>query len=100
MREGRVPDEEDEALLRAGLDRWLPSANGNLESLQECRFTRTRDDRFVIGQWPGDEAVTVLSPCSGHGFKFAPAVGEAAAALALGETPPVDLTPFSVTRYL
>ena len=100
MREGRAPDAEDEALLRSGLAEWLPSSNGGLETLQECRFTRTSDDRFIIGNWPEDEAVTLLSPCSGHGYKFAPAIGEAAAQLALGETPAVDLSPFAVTRFL
>ncbi|MEN0653886.1 MULTISPECIES: N-methyl-L-tryptophan oxidase [Hyphobacterium] len=100
MRQGRAPDSRDEAVLRGGLARWLPAANGPLETLQECRFTRTADDRFIIGQWPEDEAVTLLSPCSGHGYKFAPAIGEAAAQLALGETPAVDLSPFAVTRFL
>lgn len=100
MREGRAPDVQDEALLRAGLAEWVPAANGELETLQECRFTRTADDRFVIGKWPKDEAVTLLSPCSGHGYKFAPAIGEAAAYLALGETPAVDLSPFAVSGFL
>ena len=100
MREGRAPDAEDEALLRAGLAEWLPDANGPVETLQECRFTRTADDRFIIGRWPEDEAVTLLSPCSGHGYKFAPAIGEAAAQLALGEAPEVDLSPFSVAGFL
>lgn len=100
MREGRAPDAEDEALLRVGLERWLPSANGKLELLQECRFTRAPEDRFIIGSWPADDGVTLVSPCSGHGFKFAPAIGEAAAQLALGETPVVDLSPFSVRRFL
>lgn len=100
MRTGHAPDAQDEALLRAGLAEWLPSANGPLESLQECRFTRTADDRFIIGKWLEDEAVTLLSPCSGHGYKFAPAIGEAAAQLALGETPGVDLSPFAVARFL
>lgn len=100
MRDGRAPDAEDEMLLRAGLNEWLPDANGPLETLQECRFTRTADDRFIIGNWPEDEAVTLLSPCSGHGYKFAPAIGEAAAQLALGETPAVDLSPFAVSRFL
>jgi sarcosine oxidase len=100
MRAGRPPDAADEAALRAGLARWLPAANGRLEHMEQCRFTRTTDDRFIIGTWPGDDAVTLVSPCSGHGFKFAPAIGEAAAQLALGESTTVDLSPFAVARFL
>jgi sarcosine oxidase len=36
----------------------------------------------VIDRLPGDERVIIASPCSGHGFKFAPAIGERIAALA------------------
>jgi sarcosine oxidase len=36
----------------------------------------------------------MCSPCSGHGFKFAPLIGEIVATMATGGTPPVDLTRF------
>jgi len=42
--------------------------------------------------------VILASPCSGHGFKFAPALGEVLADLATDRTPAFDLTPFRVTR--
>jgi sarcosine oxidase len=47
---------------------------------ETCMYTTTADESFIIerrGQ------VVVGSPCSGHGFKFAPAIGERLAALAL-----------------
>lgn len=100
MRRGRMPDEADAALLRRGLRKWLPGADGPPQKLQQCRFTRTADDRFIIGLWPDDPDVAVLSPCSGHGYKFAPAIGEAAAGLVLERDPAVDLAPFSVERVL
>jgi sarcosine oxidase len=37
---------------------------------------------------------------SGHAFKMAPALGDCAAALALGEEPPLDLRPFAMRRLL
>jgi sarcosine oxidase len=43
--------------------------------------------------------VIVASPCSGHGFKFAPAVGEVLADLATGERPRFDVAPFSLARF-
>jgi sarcosine oxidase len=42
----------------------------------------------------------VASACSGHGFKFLPATGEAVAAFACGEAPPVDVSSFAVDRLL
>jgi len=39
--------------------------------------------------------VTVVSACSGHGFKHSAALGEAVADTLLGRAPQVDLAPFS-----
>lgn len=46
-----------------------------------CLFTNTPTEDFVIDR---AEGITVLSPCSGHGAKFAPLLGELAADLASG----------------
>lgn len=46
---------------------------------ETCIYTNTADERFVLDR---RGAVVVGSPCSGHGFKFAPAIGERLAALA------------------
>jgi sarcosine oxidase len=42
--------------------------------------------------------VIVASPCSGHGFKFAPVVGEILADLATTDTTPHDITRFRLAR--
>jgi sarcosine oxidase len=61
---------------------------GKLVQAKACLFTNTPDKHFVIDLHPDAANVVVVSACSGHGFKFAPAVGEIAADLALeGETP-------------
>jgi sarcosine oxidase len=41
-----------------------------------CMYTNTRDDRFIAATPAGMPGVTVLSACSGHGFKFAAVMGE------------------------
>jgi sarcosine oxidase len=66
---------------------------------RHCYYTLTPDGGFVIDRSQADLRVVHVSACSGHGFKFAPAVGECAAALALGEPAPVDLTPFIAARF-
>ena len=49
-----------------------------------CRYTMAPRNRFAVGPVPGRARVFVGAPCSGHGFKFAPAIGTALADLALG----------------
>ena len=43
-------------------------------------YTTTADESFVLER---RGRIVVGSPCSGHGFKFAPAIGERLADLAL-----------------
>jgi sarcosine oxidase len=43
--------------------------------------------------------VVLASACSGHGFKFASAIGEVLADLATDHQPPVDLSPFRIERF-
>jgi sarcosine oxidase len=44
-----------------------------------CMYTTTADEAFILER---RGRVVVGSPCSGHGFKFAPAIGQRLAALA------------------
>jgi len=46
---------------------------------ETCMYTTTADESFVLER---RGRVVVGSPCSGHGFKFAPAIGQRLAALA------------------
>lgn len=41
-----------------------------------CIYTMSRDQHFIIDKHPGIEGVALAGGFSGHGFKFAPAVGE------------------------
>jgi sarcosine oxidase len=46
---------------------------------ETCMYTSTPDQSFILER---RGRIVVGSPCSGHGFKFAPAIGERLAALA------------------
>lgn len=48
-----------------------------------CMYTMSRDGHFVVGLHPEFANVAVACGFSGHGFKFAPVMGEALADLAL-----------------
>ena len=90
---------EDEETIREIVRRLFPAGDGELRESAVCLYTNTPDEHFVIDRLPGDERIIVASPCSGHGFKFAPAIGELLADLATGERPRFDLSPFALGRF-
>ena len=61
-----------------------------------CLYTRTPDHHFVIDRLG---PIVIGSPCSGHGFKFAPFIGELLADLAADKEPSIDLLDFSALRW-
>jgi sarcosine oxidase len=58
----------------------FPDVDPEPVDAQSCLYTTTADEHFVLER---RGRVVVGSACSGHGFKFAPAVGRRLAALAL-----------------
>ncbi|MEO8029204.1 MAG: N-methyl-L-tryptophan oxidase [Gemmatimonadota bacterium] len=91
------PDEVGQ--LRQWLAEHLPGANGRLRESSVCRYTDAPDDHFVVGPHPIQPGVTIVSPCSGHGFKFAPVIGEIVADLVEGRQSGFDISPFSPARF-
>lgn len=96
----REPTAADEAVLRRGVAEFFPEADGDVLALRTCMFTNTPDEHFIIDRLPGFEDVIVASPCSGHGFKFASAIGEILADLATARAARFDLSLFSLSRFL
>jgi len=78
----RTAEEQEIATLRAALRRYWPDAGGPVLWYLTCLYTMTPDHHFVIDRLPDTPQVIVCSACSGHGFKFAPAIGELVAQLA------------------
>jgi sarcosine oxidase len=89
----------DETLIRAAIADHIPAANGPLAAAETCLYTVTPDRDFLIDRLPGSPNVIVASPCSGHGFKFAPVIGEILADLALGGGTRHDISRFRFGRF-
>jgi sarcosine oxidase len=89
----------DEAVIRAPLAEYLPGANGRLLAAQTCLYTMTPDETFIIDRLPGSPHIVIASPCSGHGFKFSPVVGEIAADLVTAGATRHDIAPFRLARF-
>jgi sarcosine oxidase len=64
-----------------------------------CFYTNTPDEHFILDRHPQHERLYLVSACSGHGFKFAPAIGELVADEIAGRTPFADLSPFRLSRF-
>ena len=89
----------DEAPILRFLREHLPGIDGPRRSASVCLYTLTPDRHFVIDLHPEHPQVVVAAGFSGHGFKFAPVVGEVLADLAEhGSTQwPIDL--FRMKRF-
>lgn len=92
---------EDEAPRIIGL------LSDRLPQVLEARLTggwagvrdMTPDHHGVLGWVPGIEGLMLATGFSGHGFMHAPAVGEEAARLALGEPAKIDLSALDPSRF-
>jgi sarcosine oxidase/N-methyl-L-tryptophan oxidase len=106
-RDGDVGDPSDESLRTASERDLAPlieyagrrfPALGGVRVLDSdiCFYAMTADEDPIIDRL--DERTVVCAGLSGHGFKFSPVLGAAAAELALGLEPSVDLRGFELGR--
>lgn len=80
-----VPGEPDPEVVAAASEwvaRRYPAADPNAVRAEACLYTNIADDAFVLER---HGRIVVCSACSGHGFKFAPAVGTRVAELCKAE---------------
>jgi sarcosine oxidase len=91
---------EDEEVLREAIRRYFPAADGRTLAMKTCMFTNSPDEHFILDLLPGYPQVSVAAGFSGHGFKFAPVIGEIMADFALeGGASRWDLGLFRLSRF-
>lgn len=96
----RNPNAGDEAILRAGLREFFPTAaKGPVLTMAACMFTNTPDEHFIVDRLGPDSPVVVASPCSGHGYKFAAVMGEILADLIESDEPRLNIDLFRLDRF-
>lgn len=75
---------EEEQLIQA-IQQYLPYGYASTVASKTCLYTNTPDEHFVIDYLPEhNNQVMIAAGFSGHGFKFASAVGEILAEMAIG----------------
>jgi len=91
----RSLDAEERACVAGFLRKHLPQVSEQATDHTVCMYTVTSDSHFIIDHAQADERIVYAAGLSGHGFKFASALGELLAQMACGETHGYDLTQFS-----
>ncbi|MGZ3545025.1 MAG: N-methyl-L-tryptophan oxidase [Gemmatimonadaceae bacterium] len=96
----RMVKDDEVKPLRAALRPVLPQlAEASVRESSVCIFTNTPNHDFIIDFHPEHRQVLISSPCSGHGFKFASAIGELQADLITKGKSRFDLVPFRASRW-
>ena len=96
---GPAASDAELAPVAATLAALAPGTAGPIVDRDVCLYTNTlradadpdAGEEFILGRLPADPRLIVASACSGHGAKFATAIGEMLASLALDpryEAPP------------
>jgi glycine/D-amino acid oxidase-like deaminating enzyme len=102
---GPAATDAELATTAEALARLVPGAAGPIVERDVCLYTNTlpadrrpdNGEEFIIDRWR-DQRLIVASPCSGHGAKFAPAIGDKLARLAMD--PNYQVEPFfQLSRY-
>ena len=91
---------EDLDRVRAVAAKCLRGVTDRVTKAAVCMYTNTPDHHFAIGPHPDDPRVVVLSACSGHGFKFAPVIGDIAADLVCEGGTTRDISHISLGRFV
>jgi sarcosine oxidase len=99
------PEDPDRRVESSQLDMLRRYAAGILPYLdndpieaESCRYTMTPDEDFILDHHPVHPQVIIASPCSGHGFKFAPLIGRIIADLAQGRATLKNIERFRLDR--
>jgi sarcosine oxidase len=86
--------------LQEFLRQHVPKAAGQLVLSKTCLYTNTVTEDFLLDTHPECASVFLASPCSGHGFKFAPLLGELVADVVTKSEHPFWLERFRLHNIL
>jgi len=92
----RSVSEEETIDMRSAVRERVPLlAEGSLSHTETCMYTCTQDWHFLLDWHPDhDSKVLLVSPCSGHGFKFSSVIGEICADLVIDGATTLDISLF------
>jgi len=95
----RSIDAEEQRRLADVLAAYLPGVSSRVTHHVVCLYTMSPDEHFIVDRHPGHAHVAFAAGLSGHGFKFAPALGCALADLALDGATDLPIGFLSLDRF-
>jgi len=69
------------------------------ENFSTCLFTNTPDGHWILDKHPDSKNCIIVSCCSGHGFKFAPIIGEIVTELCQNGSSNYNTELFKISRF-
>jgi len=90
---------EMQAMHKDYVQGHLPGISDGCRTAISCLYTTTPDSNFVIDVHPENDRIVIASPCSGHGFKHSPAIGEALAEQVIHGKSKIDIGSFRLKRF-
>ena len=81
------------------MEEWMPGAAATFRAAKPCPYTLTPDGHFVVDRHPDHPRLILCGGFSGHGFKFAPVIGEICADLALEDKSRHEIDFLSLRRF-
>ncbi|MDB6031512.1 MAG: dependent oxidoreductase [Verrucomicrobiales bacterium] len=90
--------QEEIRLMQSLLKPFLPGLTDPVHA-ETCIYTNTPNSHFLLDFHPGSNRILLASPCSGHGFKFSSALGEAMADLLDRGQSKLDLSLFRLAAF-
>ena len=95
----RSIDADEQRRLVDVLAQYLPHVTDRVTDHTTCLYTMSPDEHFIVDHHPQHSNVAFAAGLSGHGFKFAPALGRALADLVLqgGTNLPIEF--LSLARF-
>jgi sarcosine oxidase len=97
--EREVEMDRDVTPIVRAMDQWMPGGAAKFREATPCMYSLTPDTNFVIDRHPAHANVVLCGGFSGHGFKFAPVIGEIAADLALDGSSRHEIDFLSLKRF-
>ena len=94
----REIDEASQTRASQFVDKYLDFAHHSIIYSNVCMYTMTPDEHFIVDVHPDHPGLSFAAGMSGHGFKFAPVIGEALVDMVDGK--PVDgMEFFQLNRF-
>ena len=81
------------------MNEWMPGAAAQFRAAKSCPYSLTPDGHFIVDSHPAHSRVILCGGFSGHGFKFAPVIGEIATDLAFKRSTRHDIAFLSLRRF-